>query len=160
MERPRHPLCYGAFPFVGALVGMGMIGWHYLSAALGFGLILTAAGLVVLPVVLTGGIHLDGFCDTVDALAGNTTPQRRLEILKDPHAGAFAVVWLSIYLLSSFALCTEIAGDLWAVICMALGLVLSRVLSALGVLHFDCARQNGLAKTFSKKVLKIERNLF
>ena len=143
----RHVMA--AFPFVGAVIGAGVIGWHHLSGWLGFGPLLTAAGLLLLPIVFTGGIHLDGFCDTVDALASNTTPERRLQIMKDPNAGAFAVIWLSCYLLAFFALMVELAGDLNAVFCIALGFVLSRILSGFGVLRFACAKQNGLARTFS-----------
>jgi adenosylcobinamide-GDP ribazoletransferase len=41
---------------------------------LGFGRILFAAGFTLLPVIVTGGIHLDGFCDTTDALAAMPPP--------------------------------------------------------------------------------------
>ena len=59
---------------------------------LGCGLFLQAAGFTLLPVVVTGGIHLDGFGDTLDALASHAEPERKREILKDPRAGIFAVI--------------------------------------------------------------------
>ena len=54
--------------------------------------LLRGAVLCLLPAAVTGGIHLDGYCDTVDALASHGTPARRQEILKDPHIGAFGVI--------------------------------------------------------------------
>ncbi len=42
-------------------------------------------------VVLSGAIHLDGFLDGCDALFAAVAPQRRLEILKDPRHGTYAV---------------------------------------------------------------------
>ena len=39
--------------------------------------------LILIPVFITGGIHLDGFLDTQDALSSWQTKERRLEILKE-----------------------------------------------------------------------------
>jgi adenosylcobinamide-GDP ribazoletransferase len=94
-----------ALPLVGGVIGLLM--WLWLKISL-FGVILTAAILTFIPVLITGGIHLDGFADTVDALSSHAPPEKKREILKDPHAGAFAVIWTAIYLLIFFAICTEI----------------------------------------------------
>ena len=48
--------------------------------------------LTVIPVFVTGGIHVDGLLDTSDALSSWQERTRRLEILKDSHAGAFAII--------------------------------------------------------------------
>ena len=50
-----------------------------------------AAGMTAIPLLITGGIHLDGFCDVCDALASHQSRERKLEIMADPHVGAFAV---------------------------------------------------------------------
>lgn len=60
-----------AFPLVGVLCGAAVWLWAWLSALLDFGPLLTGAGLALAPVLVTGGIHLDGFCDTTDALASH-----------------------------------------------------------------------------------------
>jgi adenosylcobinamide-GDP ribazoletransferase len=44
-----------------------------------------------LSIVLTGALHVDGFLDSCDALFAGVTPERRLEIMKDPRHGTFAV---------------------------------------------------------------------
>ena len=63
----RHTLAF--FPLVGAAVGL--IFWlvDVIGYQLGLGMVLRSALLTAVPVVVTGGIHLDGYCDTVDALA-------------------------------------------------------------------------------------------
>jgi adenosylcobinamide-GDP ribazoletransferase len=61
--------------------------------------LLTAALLVSALAVLTRALHLDGFMDTCDALPGGFTRARRLQILRDPHVGAFAVVGVVCLLL-------------------------------------------------------------
>ena len=86
----RYALC--AFPLVGVVCGLAWWGWAALAARLSFPLLLRAAGLCLAPVLVTGGIHLDGYADTCDALASCAAPEKKQEILKDPHCGAFAVI--------------------------------------------------------------------
>ncbi len=93
----------GYFPLVGLILGAFLAGLDllltghlflpqgvYLSSARSP--LLVSAILVVSLVVLTRGLHLDGFMDTCDALFGGFSRARRLEILRDSHVGAFAVV--------------------------------------------------------------------
>ena len=62
---------------------------------------------------------MDGYCDTVDALASHGTPARRQEILKDPHIGAFGVIRLCGYFLLSFALWTTLAAPVGKELCLS-----------------------------------------
>lgn len=56
---------------------------------------------------MTRGLHLDGFMDCCDALFGGHTRERRLEIMRDPHVGAFAVVGIVCLLIIK---CAAVAG--------------------------------------------------
>ena len=58
----------------------------------------------LLPLLVTGGIHLDGFLDVADARSSHQSRARKLEILKDSHVGAFAVIAMGCYLLLYTAL--------------------------------------------------------
>lgn len=49
---------------------------------------------VVLLLLLSGALHADGLMDTCDAVFCHASPARRLEIMRDPHTGAFGVVGL------------------------------------------------------------------
>ena len=100
-----------SFPLVGIAIGLVLAAWWGLCKWLSFDSILFAAGVALLPVLVSGGIHLDGFCDTVDALSSHAEPERKREILKDPHVGAFAVIGVCGYLLAHFAFATELVGD-------------------------------------------------
>ena len=92
-ENMKNVLCF--FPWVGAVAGVLVWLWFRVSDQFGFGVMLRASVAVLIPVLVTGGIHLDGLLDTADALSSWQTRERRLEILKDSHAGAFAIiVWL------------------------------------------------------------------
>ena len=150
-EWDRHNLRYvlAALPLVGAVIGLVLWGWSALCGTLGFGLWLRAAGLTLLPVAVTGGLHLDGLADTSDALASCAPVEVRREILKDPHTGAFAVIALSSYLLLYFALCTELAAGCQTLWVTGLIPCISRSLAGLLSLHAPCAETGGLLDTLS-----------
>ena len=80
------------FPAVGLAAGGLLWLWLRLSQLLGLSTVLCAAGALLLPVAVSGGIHLDGFCDTCDALSSHQSRERKLEILKDSHTGAVAII--------------------------------------------------------------------
>ena len=102
----KHTLAF--FPLVGAAVGAAFWGADALCRLLDLGDVLRAALLTAVPAVVTGGIHLDGYCDTVDALASHAPREKKLAILKDSSAGAFAVIWCCVWFLLYFALLTEL----------------------------------------------------
>ena len=143
-----------AFPLVGVLCGVAVFLWGLLSRYADFSPLLTGAGLALAPVVLTGGIHLDGFCDTTDALASHQDRERKLEILKDSHCGAFAVIGTATYLIFLTALCAELNADNTALLWLGLCFVLSRALSGTAVTTFPCAKNSGLVHTFSDMAAK------
>ncbi|MEA4939177.1 MAG: adenosylcobinamide-GDP ribazoletransferase [Christensenella sp.] len=126
-ENQRYLLA--SFPLVGVLIGLVLAAWWALCQWLVFDGIFFAAGVTLLPVLVSGGIHLDGFCDTVDALSSHATPERKREILKDPHVGAFAVIGISAYLLAHFALATELVDDSGALYILFLIPAMSRAVA-------------------------------
>ena len=130
----RHTLAF--FPLVGAAVGAVYWAAALLCRLLGFGDLGRAALLTAVPLVVTGGIHMDGFCDTVDALASHAPREKKLVILKDSAAGAFAVIWCGVWLLACFGL----TGEMSSVPTLAAGFLLSRALSALAVERLPSAR--------------------
>lgn len=139
----RYSLC--AFPLVGVLCG---VLW-YVCASLPLPAMVRAAGFCLIPVWVTGGIHLDGYADTCDALCSYGDTQKKLDILKDPHCGAFAVIRLCSYFVAYFALCccvqfTPQVGAVWL-----LALVLERACSGYAVAAFPLAKNTGLAHTFA-----------
>ncbi len=143
----KYALC--AFPLVGVLVGAVWLLWAKVCALLTLPAFLRGAGFCLLPVAVTGGIHLDGYADVSDALASWATPERRQEILKDSHCGAFAIIRLCTYFLWDFALCAAFLPQQPALLCAAVSFVLSRTLSGLAIATLPLARDSGLAHTFA-----------
>ena len=140
-----------AFPLVGAVLGLFLLAWSALADLLTLTPQLRAAGAVLLPLAYTGGIHMDGFCDTCDALASHQDRARKLEILKDSRVGAFAVLGCVSYLLLQYALWCQPGWekeDLWV---LALVPVLSRAMSGYGALTQPGARADGLLAAFTEQ---------
>lgn len=85
-ERMKHALCF--FPLVGLIQGLFLALWLWLAEEV-FRLSPAMTGLwaAALPVLITGGIHMDGFLDTMDGVCSYGDREKKLEILKDPHLG-------------------------------------------------------------------------
>lgn len=143
----RYAMC--AFPLIGIACGALWWGWGAVCLWLEAPGLLRGAGLCLIPVLVTGGIHMDGFADTCDALASCAAPEKKQEILKDPRCGAFAVIHLCVYFAAYLALCTALRPTRQALWTMGLAFVLERGLSGLAITRFPLAKQTGLAHTFA-----------
>ena len=142
----RYSLC--AFPLIGAVIGLCQWGWWALALKLALPELLRGAGLCLLPVLITGGIHMDGYADTCDAISSHAGPEKRQEILKDPHLGAFAAIRLCVYFVAALALWTS-ARELRLPVLVGL-FCLSRSLSGLALTCFPLREGSGLARSFAE----------
>ena len=147
----KYAMCF--FPLVGAVIGGLMLLVRFLCGRFGFNTSVYAVVMTALPVLVSGGIHTDGFIDTVDALSSYGDKEKKLEILKDPHTGAFAIIGAVMYYLLFFGFMTEI-WDIKATIAVSVGFVLSRSLSGLAIGIFKCAKNSGLLYTFKSAAHK------
>lgn len=145
-ERMKYTMCF--FPLIGVLIGAAVAGFVFLSEKLGAGEIFTALVGTALPLVITGGIHMDGFLDTTDARRSFLPRERKLEILKDPHAGAFAIAGCGVYLLFYAAAFSELSPEAFPGIAGVF--VMSRALSGYSVVTFPKAKKDGLVTAFAK----------
>lgn len=150
-ENRRYSLCF--FPLVGAVIGAVFILWRYACTLFEIGKILSGAVSMIIPVLITGGIHLDGFCDVVDASSSFGDKRKKLEIMTDPHIGSFAVIRLCIYLILQTAIFCEMKKFPTAII-ISCGFVLSRSLSGIAAVTFKCAKSNGTLQDFSNPAHK------
>lgn len=135
-------------PVVGLIVGAFTALWWFIVEAAGFGTVLKAAGVALVPLVVTGGFHLDGFADVTDALASNAEPDRKRAILKDSHIGAFAAMGVAAYVVAYFAIATELLAG-WRVAALLVCLhVMSRCGSAFASTLFFGNGTSGMLTSF------------
>ncbi len=145
-----------AFPLIGVVLGALWSGASILFDRLGMPYLIAGALLTGLPLLVTGGIHLDGYLDTSDALASHAPKEKKLEIMADPHTGAFAVLHAVVYLILWFAAATTLQAHatFWPRLLAGLIFVLSRTLSGLAVATFPMAKDTGLVKSFADEADK------
>lgn len=144
-ERMRYAFCF--FPLVGAVAGAALYVVCGLMEQGGVSPIFYASVGTVLPLLITGGIHMDGFLDVTDARSSYATREKKLEILKDPHTGAFAIIGFGVYMLLYLAAFSQL--DRKGLLLFCITFVFTRALSGLSVITFPKARTDGLAAAFS-----------
>lgn len=149
-EKKTMRWALGFLPLVGVLVGALEMLWFWFCTRFQADGMFYALFAALLPVAVTGGIHLDGFADTCDALCSFGEREKRLAILKDPHIGAFGVLWLAAYLLASAACFAQVYRTPRYLPLAAAGFVLSRASGGRKIVTLPCAKQSGLAHLFAE----------
>ncbi|MCX8062495.1 MAG: adenosylcobinamide-GDP ribazoletransferase [Anaerolineales bacterium] len=130
------------YPLVGLLLGGILVAFRQLTLWL-LPTTVSAAFTLALWVVLTGALHLDGFLDTCDGLLGGWTPEKRLEILRDEHHGAYALAGGVLLLLAKYSLLAT-AG--FPALALFLAPAFGRWGMALAVLAFPYQRPQGVGR--------------
>ena len=134
---------YRYYPLVGLVIGL--ILW-LLAKALTLYLppLVLGALLLLAELMLTGGLHLDGFMDSMDGLLSARSPERILEIMKDSRIGAHACMALVGLLLLKFTLLASLTPAQFPILLVMP--MLSRWVFQIGVVGFPYARSQGLGK--------------
>ena len=133
-------------PLVGAVIGLleylclGAFGRYELPE------VFKIAALCAIPLVVTGGFHVDGFMDSQDAFKSYKSKEEKLEILKDPHIGAFAVISLAIYGCFFAGALSIVCSFSSAKTPVFLGMifVLSRILAGISSIVLKKAKKDGM----------------
>ena len=139
----------GFLPLVGVLVGA--LEWLWFAFCTHFAAdgLFYAVGAALLPLMVSGGIHLDGLCDTCDALCSYGDREKRLAILKDPHVGAFGPMWLGAFLLAESGCFAQIYARSALLPLAVCGFALARAMGGCKVVLTPCAKDSGLARIFA-----------
>ena len=145
-QNQRYALCF--FPLAGAMLGVLFYLVHWLCTFFGVKEPLAAAVLTVLPLAFTGGIHMDGFCDTSDALSSWADKEKKLEIMKDSRSGAFAVISACAYFILYYGAVSGISSVQSALV--GAGFVMSRAMSAFSIAVLKPAKNRGMVSSMKK----------
>ena len=137
------------FPLVGAILGfiyacIALV----LMVILGSQLYTVRTVLVLLPLLLSGGIHCDGFMDTMDGLFSGRGRERMLEIMKDSRAGSFGVAAFVCLLLFDWSLIFDLQEPVLVVALFVMP-VIGRMAMLFAVGYFPYARPEGMGKAFA-----------
>lgn len=142
----KYALCF--FPLIGAVIGGLELLYMEVSQKIGYGRLVQSCIMAVIPIIVTGGIHMDGYMDTMDALHSYQEKEKKLAILKDVHIGAFAGIMLVSYYLVYVGVLSEL-DTIKEGLLLAIGFLLSRTLSGLALVFFPAAKKTGTLYSFA-----------
>lgn len=141
------------FPLAGLLIGIVLSLTASLLSSLPDNL--KAVIVLIVSIVVTGGIHLDGFADTCDGFYGNNSRERILEIMRDSHIGTMGVVGVVSILLLKFSLIANFPEALLGKVLILMA-VFSRWAQVLACYSASYSRESGKAKYFIKYATRKE----
>lgn len=143
------------FPLIGAVIGLVLLTLCLLVQkalpALGIAVPIHvfAALLITANIVVTGGLHCDGFMDTMDGVFSGRSRERMLEIMKDSRVGANGVMSFMLLLLVKWSLLLDVPAVLLPAVVFVMP-VAGRMAMVLGVTQFPYARPDGMGKAFAQ----------
>ena len=94
--------CMAFLPAAGFVISAAEWVLFFVCYSLHLSDVFFASFFCALPVLVTGKIHIDGLIDTCDALGSHSAREKKLQILDDPHAGAFGIAGAVVYFLLFF----------------------------------------------------------
>jgi len=138
----------GYFPVIGLIIGLILVSLNWI-----FNLILPPAVvnalLISALVVISGALHLDGFVDTCDGLAGNKSVEDRWKIMHDSRAGSFGIIGVVLLLLVKYVSLNSIPLPLMMPMLIIMPVV-SRWAMVYAIFAHPYARSSGLGKAFKQ----------
>ena len=136
------------FPVVGVIIGLILVGLSWL-----LGLLLPSAVISVLLVVslaaISGALHLDGFVDTCDGVAGHKTVEERWRVMQDSRAGAFGIIGVGCLLLVKYVSLNAVP-DSWLMQTLVLMPMVSRWAMVYAVFAYPYAKPSGFGTVFKQ----------
>ena len=139
----------GYFPLVGIVIGLILAGldwtldWILPSAVVNVLLIVSLA-------VISGVLHLDGFADTCDGIAGHKTVEARWQVMHDSRVGGFGIVGVCLLLLVKYVSLNSVPEPLLMTTLIIMPVV-SRWAMVYAIFAYPYARPSGLGKVFKQE---------
>ncbi|WHY02971.1 adenosylcobinamide-GDP ribazoletransferase [Neobacillus sp. DY30] len=151
MDKPHLKSAVQAFPLLGLFQGGLYAGLFYLFLEYTpFSNLTVAFFLWLMSILLTGGIHLDGWIDASDGYFSYKDQQKRLQVMNDPRTGAFGVISVIVLLTSRFLFIYEITVNVHmnSYLMIAAIPLISKSIMGLLLLTVKSAKKEGLGALF------------
>lgn len=143
MERNKENCSWilAFLPLVGLIMTVIINRWAVLYPYICDNHILPAVFGAIIPTILAGGTHLEGFFKTVDALRSHKSVEEKLDILhKDNHGGYSAIVVCICYFMVAVGIWSEMPID--GIFVIAFAYIISRALFGISMLTAKHATDN------------------
>lgn len=149
MEKRQITGMYSLFPSIGASIGAISCLLLYFE----WSPLMTGFGIVLLGILFSGGLHMDGFIDTSDAFFSYRDRVKRFEVLDDPRVGAFGVMAVVLLIVGKVIIVAEVlATDTFHWVFVLLIPFFSRATLVMLFGLTRSAKDSGLAYFFKEKM--------
>ncbi|WP_306454205.1 adenosylcobinamide-GDP ribazoletransferase [Neobacillus jeddahensis] len=142
-----------AFPLLGLFQGFVYVAIFYVCQQMtSFSHLAVAFLLWLATILLTGGIHLDGWMDASDAYFSYQDREKRLEIMKDPRTGAFGVLSVLVLISCRFLFIYESTMNVTVSTYIFIVVIpfFSKAVMGVMLLTVKSAKQEGLGSMFQR----------
>lgn len=136
------------FTLIGAIIGLILAGLNYILSQFLPQHVL-AAVIVMSEIIITGGLHCDGFMDTADGIFSGRSRERMLEIMKDSRVGANGVVAFGLLLLLKYSVIFDMTPTMLTTALVIMPIV-GRLTMVISITSFSYARPDGMGKAFAE----------
>lgn len=144
-ENRRYTLYF--FPLVGLAIGWLFHIWSRICEKCGFGQVCFALAGAVIPVLVTGGVHLEAFLDTACRLHLEEMKKRKPERIKTAQSGVYSVIAAGCFFMLYGAGLTLIWKEDQLML-LGVSFVISRILSGMSQVWFPAAKEEERADAF------------
>lgn len=134
------------FPLVGFFLGVLLV-YSDLAMEWVFPHTIANAWLLILSVILTRALHVDGLADTLDGFMGGSDRESRLRIMKDSRLGTAGALGIVFSLFLKYLSLNNLFGD-EKTAALLTAPVLGRWSQTIMVFRSDYVRQAGMARAF------------
>lgn len=127
------------------------------AGAAGLGGLLSATLAVAFLAVTTGALHEDGLADAADGLFGGSTPERRLDIMKDSRLGSYGAMAIALALLlrvAALAVILDRTGPPAATGVFLIAALVSRLSGVHLLAMVEPARANGASAAVGRPTMR------
>jgi adenosylcobinamide-GDP ribazoletransferase len=98
------------FPFVGLFIGLILV-WADRALLWFFPDTITNIFLLILSMLITRALHIDGLADSMDGIMGGKDPDSRLAIMRDSRIGTAGVLSIVLVLLTRYVCLNNLFDD-------------------------------------------------
>mgnify|MGYP000388477698 CR=1 FL=1 len=137
----------GLYPLIGLIIGVILIVFSELSIIF-LTKSITNILMLILLVYLTGGLHLDGFIDSIDGLFSCRKKDKILEIMHDSLIGSFGAIAVILLFLLKFNLFLELTGNFRIPVILLMAII-SRWMIVFAAWKYPLAVSSSLGKGFN-----------
>jgi adenosylcobinamide-GDP ribazoletransferase len=134
------------FPFVGLFIGLILV-WADRALLWVFPDAIGNIFLLLLSMVITRALHIDGLADSLDGIMGGKDPESRLAIMRDSRIGTAGVLGIVFILLIKYVCLNNLFDDYKAAALLTAP-AFGRWSQMLMMFQADYGREDGMGKAF------------